>query len=302
MISKKLSNGYEMPGLAFGTWILPDEKEFETAINSALECGYRHIDTAYLYQNESLLGKILKKWLTSGKIKRDELFITSKLPMFGNNKDRVEKYITKSLADLQLDYVDMYLLHFPVATADGTFETPIQKLTADDTNHYTLWQKMQEQVELGRTRAIGLSNFNRKQIENILTFCRIPPSCLQIETHLFLQQKELVSFCQKNKIVVTGYAPIGTPGINKFLTSIGQDEKMLPNGLDHPLIKSVAEKYNKSASQVMLRYLIERDIIPIPKSCNPKRIKENIEVFDFVLCFEDMEQLETLDMGEQGWP
>nr|CAI5830155.1 unnamed protein product [Callosobruchus analis] len=174
----------------------------------------------------------------------------------------------KSLDNLRLNYVDLYLVHFPIGT-----------------NQMILFplQKMEEQVDAGRTKAIGLSNFNQRQIERILKSARIKPACLQIEIHVAMQQKELVDFCHKHGIVVVAYSPLGSP-----------------NMIQNPVVKQIAEKHKKSTGQVMLRFLIQRDIVPIPKSVNPARIKQNFEVFDFKLDDEDMKKLGDLDIGESA--
>ncbi|CAG9863740.1 unnamed protein product [Phyllotreta striolata] len=296
---KKMLGGQKMPAIGLGTWMSTDEQELERALNAALEAGYRHIDTATVYFNEELIGRVLSKWISSGKIRREELFITTKLPVAGVHEDRVELFIKKSLEDLQLDYLDLYLIHFPVASNYvGAPITPPDQLKVENNDLLAVWKKMEEQVDAGRTKAIGLSNFNQKQVERILKNCRIPPACLQVELHVSLQQKELVDYCHKNDIVVVAYSPLGNPSYNNFLKTVGQDGKELPNNLQNPVVKSIANKYNKSPGQVLLRFLIERNIVPIPKSVTPKRIEENLNVFDFSLDLEDMEKLRELDRGE----
>nr|CAI5830157.1 unnamed protein product [Callosobruchus analis] len=207
----------------------------------------------------------------------------------------------KSLDNLRLNYVDLYLVHFPIGTnyVEGYVSTPASQLRLENTDHVELWkmilfplQKMEEQVDAGRTKAIGLSNFNQRQIERILKSARIKPACLQIEIHVAMQQKELVDFCHKHGIVVVAYSPLGSPGYNNFLE--------LPNMIQNPVVKQIAEKHKKSTGQVMLRFLIQRDIVPIPKSVNPARIKQNFEVFDFKLDDEDMKKLGDLDIGESA--
>nr|CAI5830162.1 unnamed protein product [Callosobruchus analis] len=191
----------------------------------------------------------------------------------------------KSLDNLRLNYVDLYLVHFPIGTnyVEGYVSTPASQLRLENTDHVELWKKMEEQVDAGRTKAIGLSNFNQRQIERILKSARIKPACLQIEIHVAMQQKELVDFCHKHGIVVVAYSPLGSPGYNNFLKTV-----------------EIAEKHKKSTGQVMLRFLIQRDIVPIPKSVNPARIKQNFEVFDFKLDDEDMKKLGDLDIGESA--
>ncbi|CAH1101257.1 unnamed protein product [Psylliodes chrysocephalus] len=298
---KKMPEGQKMPAIGLGTWMSTNEEELVSALDAALEAGYRHIDTAAVYFNEALIGKVLNKWLSSGKIKREELFVTTKLPIAGMHPDRVELFIKQSLEDLQLDYLDLYLIHFPVGTNYvGSVVTPPDQIQVETNDHLEIWKKMEEQVDAGRTKAIGLSNFNQRQIERILENCRIPPVCLQVELHASLQQKELVEFCHKNNLIVVAYSPLGNPGYNKFLESVGQDGKELPNNLQNPIVQNIAKKHNKSPGQILLRFLIEKNIVPIPKSVTPKRIEENLNVFDFSLDEEDLEQLEGLEKGEEA--
>ncbi|CAG9837175.1 unnamed protein product [Diabrotica balteata] len=286
--------GLNMPTVGLGTWEARDDSEIETALNAALELGYRHIDTAAAYGNEHVIGKVLKKWFDSGKLSRDDLFIVTKLPAPGIHPDRVEKYLTKSLADLQLDYLDLYLIHFPVGIKEGEGPPQFEK-----EEHKALWQNMEKQVDAGRTKTIGLSNFNVKQIDKFLKFARIKPACNQIELHVFLQQPELVQFCQKNNIVVTAYSPLGNPGYNTFLKRIGVEERTdLVNVLTNPIITEIAKKHNRSNAQVALRFLIQKNTVVIPKSVNPARIKSNFELYDFSLDDADMKKIETLDIGE----
>nr|CAH7739344.1 unnamed protein product [Callosobruchus chinensis] len=302
VVYKDMLGGKKMPGIGLGTWMCTDEKELETALNVALECGYRHIDTAYFYENEHIIGKVIQQWISAGKLKREDLFITTKLPLCGIHPDRVELLLKKSLENLRLSYLDLYLVHFPVGTnyVEGYVCTPASQLRLENTDHVELWKKMEEQVDAGRTKAIGLSNFNKRQMERILKSARIKPASLQIEMHLGLQQKELMDFCNKNGIVVVAYCPLAAPGYNHFLKSVGQREKELPNMLQNPVVKKIADKYKKSTAQVMLRFLIEKNAVPIPKSVNPVRIKENFQVFDFKLSDDDMKKLSDLDIGESA--
>ncbi|CAH0555752.1 unnamed protein product [Brassicogethes aeneus] len=293
-----LPNGAKMPAVGLGTWQAKDASELTTALEAALELGYRHIDTALVYENEAIIGKVLKKWFDAGKLKREDLFITTKLPMFAVHPDRVEDFMKTSLKNLDLDYVDLYLIHFPacVNVKNGNF---LEGFEIEPTDHVAVWKKMEEQVDAGRTKAIGISNFNKSQIENLLkSNPRIKPANLQVELHVHLQQQELVKYCLENGITVTAYSPLGNPGINKFLGSIGQEARQLPNVLTDENIKKIATKHNKTSAQVMLRYLLQRSVIVIPKSVTPSRLKENIDIFDFALDNTDMQTLNGLEVGE----
>ncbi|CAG9837171.1 unnamed protein product [Diabrotica balteata] len=288
--------GLSMPTVGLGTCEAINDSEIETALDAALELGYRHIDTAASYGNEHVIGRVLKKWFDSGKLSRNDLFIVTKLPLPGIHPDRVEKYLKKSLADLQLEYVDLYLIHFPVGMKEGQGHPQYEK-----EDHKAVWQSMEKQVDAGRTKTIGLSNFTLKQIDKVLKSARIRPACNQVELHVFLQQPELVQFCQKNNIVVTAYSPLGNPGYNTFLKRIGYEERTgLVNVLNNPIIMEIAKKHNKSSAQVALRFLLQKNTVVIPKSVHPERIKSNFELYDFSLDDADMKKIGALDLGEDG--
>lgn len=295
-----LLSGQKIPIVGLGTLNNVDEKELENALDAALEIGYRHIDTAYYYDNEHMIGKVLKKWFDSGKLKREELFITTKLPGPGIHPDKVEIYLKGSLEMLQLDYVDLYLIHFPIRTTEikegGGFST-VQPLPTD---HIATWKKLEEQVDLGRTKNIGVSNFNQEQIGRIIANSRIKPASNQVELHVYLQQPELVKYCQDNGIVVVSYSTFCNPGANKW-----RIEKRLPlrdirKPLDDAIVKKIAEKHKKSTAQILLKFALQNNIAVIPKSVTPNRLKENFDVFDFTLDQQDIKMLETLDQGEGG--
>ncbi|CAG9831229.1 unnamed protein product [Diabrotica balteata] len=297
---KIMYNGRKIPCIGLGTWMSTKKAELKAALNAAFDYGYRLFDTAYIYQNESIIGNAIKDWLSSGKVKREDLFITTKLPISGLCTDRVELFLKKSLNNLELDYVDMYLIHFPVGTNIGKANTPLHELKLEMSAHNEVWKEMEKQVKENRTKAIGICNFTQKQIENIKKTCNIQPACLQIESHVYLQQNELVDYCQQNNITVIGFSPLGNPGYNNFLKTIGQNKRELPNALENETIKLIAKKHKKTPGQILLRYLIERNIVPIPKSVSPQRIKENIEIFDFSLDNDDMKKIKELDMEESG--
>jgi len=285
-----LNNGaYKIPVLGLGTFLSKDEKVLTDILNEALKQGYRHIDTATIYGNEHIIGKVLKEWISSGKIKREELFITTKLQPFDIFENKVEEAMKASLKSLQLDYVDLYLIHLPIAltNVDGKFSVA-------PTDFLSVWKKMEEQVDAGRTRTIGLSNFNISQIKRVQKIARIQPANLQVEVNIYFQNRELVKFAQENNITVVSYGPLGNPGL------MAVRRPGLPSLLSDETLKKISEKHKKTAAQVAFRFLIQKNLVTIPKCSSNERLKENISIFDFNLDPEDMKLLESLDKGADG--
>ncbi|XP_043255769.1 aldo-keto reductase family 1 member A1-like isoform X2 [Colletes gigas] len=301
----RLLSGYDMPTVGLGTWQAKSE-EIETVVTTALDIGYRHIDTAFNYNNEEAIGAVLKKWFAKGG-KREDLFITTKLPHYGNRPSDVEKYIKLSLDKLGLDYLDMYLIHMPFAfkfnestCAPATHEDGSYVLDLD-TDPVSVWKEMEEQVRKGRTKSIGLSNFNEEQVLSIWENAQIKPSNLQVELHAYLQQNSLRQLCKMHNIIITAYSPLASPGAKvHFQTKYNVNVEEFPDLLGHPIVQQISTKYKKSAAQILLRYLLELGVVVIPKSTSPERIKANIEIFDFALKEEDMKLLSTLDKGVHG--
>ncbi|KAG5899518.1 hypothetical protein JTB14_008207 [Gonioctena quinquepunctata] len=302
----KLSNGNLMPIVGLGTW-RTQPQETENAVQSALENGYRHIDTAFNYNTEESIGKIINKWIGTGEIQREELFITTKLPNYGNRPKDVEKYLKLSLSKLNLSYVDLYLIHMPfsfhcdeaafapLVKEDGTFSLDVNN------DIIGTWKEMEKQVESGLAKAIGLSNFNAEQLRRIHDSAEIKPTVLQVELHAYFQQKELRDTCKKLNIAVTAYSPLGSPGANThFSNKYNYSLHDFPDILGHPAVKDLAQKYDKSPGQILLKHLVQQNIIVIPKSMNPDRIKANIDLFNFELSQDDMETLNRLDKAEEG--
>ncbi|XP_062124818.1 aldo-keto reductase family 1 member B1-like [Drosophila sulfurigaster albostrigata] len=295
-----LNSGHKMPIIGLGTWNASDQ-EVEASIDAALEVGYRHIDTAPVYRNEKAIGRVLKRWLDAGKVKREELFIVTKLPTFANRASDVEATIKKSLADLQLDYVDIYLIHSPVssvANADGSLKLDADGLMVPDleADITTTWTAMEKLVPSGLAKSVGVSNFDQEQLERVLKVAKIPPATNQIEHHVYLQQRDLVNFCKAKGIVVTAYSPLGSNGRNKVYASAGINRE-LPNLFDIPEVKEIAAAHGKTPAQVLLRWIVDNGIVIIPKSLNRERLKQNLNVFDFKLTTEEVAKLSALDQN-----
>ncbi|KAL0127385.1 hypothetical protein PUN28_005582 [Cardiocondyla obscurior] len=296
-----LPTGQAMPMLGFGTWNAAGE-ELEAALDTALEIGYRLIDTATVYGNERIIGNVLKKWFDSGRIERSDLFIVTKVPPSGNRPGDIEKWLERSLSNLQLSYLDLYLIHTPFAYGDvegelHPFNEKGEIIIDPDTDHLAIWSVMEKQVMEGRTKAIGLSNFNVAQIERILNHATLPVSNLQVEMHVYLQQSELLKFCQDHDISVTAYSPLGSRG---FVENVIFKGDAVPKSLEDLTVQEIARKYEKSPAQILLKHIIQKGVIAIPKSTNSSRIKENFDLFDWELEAEDVEKLNDLDKGESG--
>ena len=259
-----LSNGVNIPCVGFGTWQTPNG---ETAINSVLEamkCGYRHIDTAACYGNEESVGKAIKL----SRINREELFVTSKLWNTDQGYESTLKAFDKTIKDLGLDYLDLYLIHWPVVKEhkedwkEAICET---------------WKAFEKLYSDGKIRAIGVSNFKPHHLKVIFENCNIKPMVNQIELHPSHNQDETVKFCRNNNILVEAWGPLSTGRIFKVKE-----------------MQDIADKYSKSIAQITLRWHIQNEILPLPKSVTPSRIKENSMIFDFELLKEDMELIQNL--------
>lgn len=290
-----LSSGYTMPIIGLGMFLTKNENELDTAVSEAIKVGYRHFDTAFTYMNEDFLGRTLKRIFEETQITREDLFITTKLPPNGLDPKDVEYFFRKSLEALQLDYIDLYLIHFPVAAKRsdddyGFFPMKDGLFDGADVDPVDTWRALENLVDQGLVKSIGISNFNSEQIKRVYDSARIKPAVLQIECHAYLPQFELHDLCKKLKIALTAYSPIGAPGQTR------EKEYQL---ISDPALKPLCEKYGKSPAQVLLRYLIQRGIIVIPKSTNPKRLEENIQVFDFAFSDEDMEIMKSMNKNRR---
>ncbi|MEC3618027.1 aldo/keto reductase [Bacillus subtilis] len=256
-----LNNGVKMPIIGFGVYQVPDAQECENAVYEALMAGYRLIDTASGYLNEEAVGRAIKR---SG-VPREELFITTKLWIQDAGYESAKVAFSKSLSKLQLDYLDLYLIHQPYG------------------DYYGAWRAMEDLYREGKIRAIGVSNFHPDRLMDLIMHNEIVPAVNQIETHPFYQQKESAAFMKEQGVQHESWAPFAEGRNNMFSNEV---------------LTSIAEKHNKSVAQVVLRWLVQREVVTIPKSVRKERIVENFDIFDFELSLEDIEQISTLDKGE----
>jgi 2,5-diketo-D-gluconate reductase A len=253
-----LNNGVEMPILGFGVYQVRNPEECERCVYEALQTGYRLIDTAAAYLNEEAVGKAIKR---SG-VARQEIFVTTKLWIQDAGYESAKQAFEKSLSKLQLDYLDLYLIHQPFGDIYGS------------------WRAMEELYRAGRIKAIGVSNFQPDRLMDLIVHNEVVPAVNQVETHPFCQQIEAQKFMQKNNVQIESWGPFAEGRNNMF---------------GNELLLSIAEKHHKSVAQVILRWLIQRDIVVIPKTVHQERIVENFSVFDFELSREDMDAILTLD-------
>jgi len=255
-----LNNGVKMPWLGFGTFQVDDGSEVEGAVRAALKTGYRSIDTATVYGNERGVGKAIRD---SG-VPREDIFLTTKVWNSDQREERPLAAFEESLDRLGVEYVDLYLVHWPVKGF-----------------YHDTWGAMEEIYHSGRAKAIGVSNFMIPHLEDILADCQVVPAVNQVEFHPYLYQKDLLAYCREHKIQLEAWSPL-----------------MKGRIVDDPTLLSIAEKYGKTPAQISLRWVLQHQVVAIPKSVHPNRIAENAGVFDFSLSEEDMKTLDGL--GAEG--
>ncbi|XP_055845513.1 aldo-keto reductase family 1 member B1-like [Episyrphus balteatus] len=290
------NNGTKIPALGLGTYTSLGG-DCERAVRDAIDAGYRHIDTAYFYENEEEVGRAVRDKIAEGVIKREDIYIVTKLWCHFHDPEKVEYACRKSLKNFGLDYVDLYLMHWPYGYVHrGDNEMFPTKANGDvelsDVDYVDTWKAMEKLVDLGLTKSIGVSNFNSEQLKRLLSNCSIKPIHNQIECHPALNQKKLIALCKELDIIVTAYCPLGRP----------DPAKKTPGFLFDPKVKEIGDKYKKSPAQVVLRYLIEIGVVPIPKTVTKSRLAENLDVFDIKLSADDHKFLDTFNTGERVIP
>ena len=282
----KFENKDKLPLMGLGTWLSKSNEVYDAVIE-AIKAGYRHIDCAYIYGNEKEIGRALAFAFSSGLVTREEMFITSKLWNSDHAPKRVAMAIDKTLTDLRLEYLDLYLMHWPIAFKGGheQVKSVSDLVPLDEMPLEVTWDAMIAQKEAGLVRHVGVSNFSISKLQQLLEKSKTKPEVNQVEIHPYFQQNELINFCNANNILVTAYSPLGSKSLMKNDEGIQQDK----------IIVELAKKHNCSTAQLILAWGLQRGYAVIPKSTNKERIIENIGAFNVRLVDEDRLAIGKLD-------
>lgn len=289
----RFAHGDQLPLLGLGTWKSEPGQVYQ-AVREAIKIGYRHIDCAAAYGNEAEVGRALGDAVRERQVTRAELWITSKLWCNAHGRDNVAPALQKTLTDLQLDYLDLYLIHWPIPLKPSVSfpSTASDFMPPDQVPLHSTWAGMEAAVSAGMTRHIGLSNCSAKKLRELSPHCRIQPEVNQVELHPLLQQPELLTYCAAAGIHVTAYSPLGSSDRPAFVKAA--DAPVL---LENAVIRSIAEAHGRTPAQVLLAWHLQRGISTTPKSVNPARLRENFAAAELRLTDADMKRIGALDQG-----
>ncbi|MBL6447511.1 aldo/keto reductase [Fulvivirga sp. 29W222] len=293
MKTLQFRNGDKMPAFGLGTW-KSQPGEVYAAVKEAIKTGYRHIDCAPIYGNEKEVGDALVECFDEGIVKREDLWITSKLWNDAHGTEDVEPALKKTLADLQVEYLDLFLIHWPVALKKGVSmaEKASDFFSLNEIPLSVTWRAMEAVQEKGLTTHIGVSNFSIDKLKSLSVECKIKPEMNQIEMHPYLQQQEMVDFCKEEGILLTAYSPLGSKDRPALLKA--DDEPLL---LEDPTITRIAQDNGITPAQVLIAWSLSRNIAVIPKSVSPDRIRQNYKAAAIELGPQEMEEIAELDRG-----
>ena len=304
-LSIPVSNANSLPAVGYGFWKV-DKHEAAQLTYQSLQIGYRHLDCAADYGTELEVGLGIEKGLNENVCAREELWVTSKLWNTCHRPEHVELACKRSIQDLRCEYLDLYLIHFPISLRFVPFETRYPagwffdpnamppSMEYDPIPIIDTWRAMEDLVDKGLVRNIGVSNFGVSLIRDLLTQSRIRPAVLQIESHPYLTQSKLIRYCHSEGIAVTSFSPLGAPSYVPLGMATSQDSV-----LELPMIKDIADKHQRTAAQVVLKWGVQRGTAVIPKSSRPERLRENLQLDDFELSAEEMASISNLNRNQR---